>query len=95
MSEARFSKDELLQIFRSQRASGELDKHVDSLLLGELAAATHHDDALPGWTQRAEDQRSAPNVSLCWDDTASSHPLSLEDMTREEHEVGINLFIHS
>lgn len=85
--EGRFSKEELLHIFRTQRAAGELDKGVDGLLFEDFAAANHCDDALPGWARKADDHKSAPAVTVCWHPSASSLPLNLEPVSPEESEV--------
>jgi len=84
MVDTRYSKDQLLDIFRQQRDAGELDTNLSDLYVGE-GEALINGASTAKWGRRDENDDMAENV--CWEKQGSILPLGLVDMTEDEREV--------
>lgn len=86
-AEGRFSRDQLTQLFRTQRDGDDL---VDVASLSMGARESHATNGVTGasWGRNHDHSRDAQSgVEQCWDRDGSIEPLSLRDLTDEEREV--------
>lgn len=82
---ARYSKDQLLDLFRAQRGSQESISHL--FMEGwNPGAAQVNGGASRGWGKPHE-YHTGPESDLCWNPSADAKPLGLQEMSAEEKEV--------
>jgi len=87
----RYSKDQLLEFFKSQQgADGGLKDGLNGLYVGgwQPDAATGASSA--GWGRPEHGRDSQPGPDICWDRDGSIEPLALANMDDEEKEVRYN-----
>lgn len=85
--DSRYSKEDLLSIFKGQRDSGALAKNMGDHF---LASWDPHDDTAAtngAWAKKEDQKDSPPGPEVCWDYLGHYEPLGLIDMTEEEREV--------
>lgn len=80
----RYTRDQLLDIFKQQRDAGDLNSNIAELYVGEGDALVNGASA-GKWGRREESDDMAETI--CWEKLGSVHPLGLVDMTEEEREV--------
>ncbi|KAI4261513.1 MAG: hypothetical protein L6R42_003290, partial [Xanthoria sp. 1 TBL-2021] len=85
-SETRYSKDQLLDLFRAQRenpASTQVsDLYVDGWLPSSANGITNG-----GWSRTDELKEGSAGPEMCWDHEGKVQPLALSDMTEQEKEA--------
>ncbi|KAF7447553.1 GYF domain containing protein [Pyrenophora tritici-repentis] len=78
--EARYSRDQLTQLFRIQQDSGQLAHGLEHVYM---------DMATGAWGRKDDDAKELRSgVDQCWDREGGILPLSLTEMTDDEREVG-------
>lgn len=88
--EARYSKEQLLDLYKSQRESGSLAKNVTDYFVADWDPHVETPSVNGAWGKR-EDQKDPPNgPEVCWDHGGQIEPLALMNMTDEEKEVCIS-----
>lgn len=93
-AEGRFSRDQLTQLFRTQRDGDELADGLSSLSMGVLEQHAANGVSSASWGRNHDHNRDAQSgVDQCWDRDGSTEPLSLRDLTHEEREVR-SRFLH-
>ncbi|KAI9868755.1 MAG: hypothetical protein M1813_004606 [Trichoglossum hirsutum] len=85
-SESRYSKDELLSIFRTQKESGELDKNLSNLMVGDWSPGMA-DGARNGSWNKMDEDANGTGPDLCWEQNGKLEPLGLDPMTAEEKDA--------
>lgn len=87
-NDTRYSKDQLLDAFRSQQSvDGGLKDGLHGLYVGGWQPDITNGATSAGWG-RAEHSRDAqPAPDICWDRDGSVEPLGLAEMDEEEREV--------
>lgn len=87
-AEGRFSREQLTQLFRTQRDSDELLDDLSSLSMGGLEQHAANGASSGSWGRNHDHSRDIQSgVDQCWDRDGSIEPLSLRDLTDEEREV--------
>jgi hypothetical protein len=87
-AEGRFSRDQLTQLFRTQRDNDELADGLSNLSMGVLEQHAANGISSASWGRNHDHSRDAQSgVDQCWDRDGSIEPLSLRDLTDEEREV--------
>lgn len=86
-SESRYSKDQLLDLFRAQEKSGFSNVNLNDLYVDGWNPNYTNGTTNGGWGKR-DDHKDATGPEICWDHEGSVHPLALAEMTEEEKEVG-------
>jgi PERQ amino acid-rich with GYF domain-containing protein len=87
-AEGRFSREQLTQLFRTQRDGDELADGLSSLSMGALEQHATNGASSASWGRNHDHSRDVQSgVDQCWDRDGSIEPLSLQDMTDEEREV--------
>jgi PERQ amino acid-rich with GYF domain-containing protein len=86
--EGRYSRDQLTQLFKTQRDSDDISDDVGNLYLGNWEQQATNGASGASWGRKDDHGRDAQSgVAQCWDRDGSILPLSLSDMTDEEREV--------
>ena len=84
-AESRYSKDQLLDLFRAQTKPGSFKPNVNDLLLDGWTPGVNGSSSA-GWGRR-DDHKEATGPEICWDHEGSVQPMALLDMSAEEKEV--------
>lgn len=92
-TETRYSKEQLLSLYKSQRESGVLGKNVAEYFVADWDPHVETPAAVNGAWGRREDSKDAnpSGPEVCWDHGGQSEPLGLIDMTEDEKEVRLAL----
>jgi PERQ amino acid-rich with GYF domain-containing protein len=86
--EGRYSRDQLLHMYRLQKDSEEIRDGLSDLYVGAWEPNISNGASGASWGRRDDHGREGQSgVDLCWDKDGSIAPLSLTDMTEEEREV--------
>lgn len=86
--ECRYSKEQLTDIFKTQRAGNSIPDISELYVDGWSPNSTNGVDH--GSWGRRDEQRDAPTADICWDHAGNVQPLSLTKMTDDERDVGIS-----
>jgi PERQ amino acid-rich with GYF domain-containing protein len=93
--EGRYPRDQLLQLFRSQRESNEIHHGLSDLYAGAWEPNISNGTSSASWGRRDEHGReSQSGVDLCWDRDGGILPLGLTEMTEDEREVSRCQLLH-
>ncbi|KAI9830608.1 MAG: hypothetical protein M1826_004634 [Phylliscum demangeonii] len=85
MTDSRFSKQQLLGMYKAQKDAGELGRNTADLFMAGWQAGGVGAGGAPSWTQKEDAGRdSAPGPDLCWDFDGRISPLGLVEMSEEE-----------
>lgn len=86
-NEVRYSKDQLLNLYKAQRESGNLGKNVADYFVADWNPHVETSAVNGAWGKR-DDHRDTPSgPEVCWDHGGNVEPLGLIDMTDDEKEV--------
>lgn len=85
--EIRYSKDQLMDLYKSQRDSGTLNRNLSELFLGDWNPYEQRDGTSSTWGKREESKDSNSGPEVCWNNEVEVDPLGLVGMTGEEREV--------
>jgi PERQ amino acid-rich with GYF domain-containing protein len=85
--DSRYSKEDLLNIFRSQRDSGVLGKQMGDHFLASWNPLEETPVINGAWGKKEDQKESPPGPEVCWDHLGRHEPLGLIDMTEDEREV--------
>jgi PERQ amino acid-rich with GYF domain-containing protein len=86
-SEYRYSKDQLLSLFRAEKEAGNLNEGLSSLFVGGWESNLSNGINTSPWARRDEQRDTTTGADICWDKDGSNPPLGLKDLTIEEKEV--------
>ena len=87
-AECRYSKDQLLDLFRAQGKSGPLNTHITDLFVdGWSPGAVNGTTNGGGWGKKEDYKEGTNGPDICWDHEGKVQPLGLIDMTDNEREV--------
>lgn len=89
--DTRYSREQLLDLYRDQKDAGDLRSGLEDLLVGDWPDSISNGVSSARWGRR-EDTRNdnAYGPEICWERGGTTEPLALYDMTDEEHEVCIS-----
>lgn len=85
-SECRYSKDQLLELFRTQERNGFSSTNVNDLFVDGWSPGAVNGTSNGGWGKR-DDNKEAAGPDLCWDHQGSVNPIAMQGMSEEEKEV--------
>jgi PERQ amino acid-rich with GYF domain-containing protein len=87
-AEGRFSRDQLTQLFRTQRDGDELADGLGTLSMGAWDSHATNGASAASWGRNHDASRDVQSgVDQCWDRDGSIEPLSLRNLTDEERDV--------
>lgn len=88
VAEDRYSKDQLLSLFREQKEANVFAVSLEDLYMGGWEPQATNGTPLMPWSKKDDHTRdSQPGADICWDHDGAVLPLGLMDMTEEEKEV--------
>lgn len=85
--DARYSKEQLLDLFRAQAESGSLYKNASEHFIEGWNPSAPSSAANGSWNRRDDYKDGTSGPEICWDHEGSIQPLGLIDMSEEEKEV--------
>ncbi|PGH08710.1 hypothetical protein AJ79_05901 [Helicocarpus griseus UAMH5409] len=87
-NDSRYSKDQLLNLYKSQQELGNWGKHITDHFMADWNPLDESTSSVNGgWNKREDvkDGHSGPEV--CWDHSGQARPLALSEMNDEEKEL--------
>ncbi|EPS33717.1 hypothetical protein PDE_08679 [Penicillium oxalicum 114-2] len=84
--DARYSKEQLLEMYKAQREAGYLSKHVEDYFVADWDPHTVSTPTNGAWGKR-DDHKSSAGPEVCWDHGGQAEPLGLTDMSDGEKEL--------
>lgn len=88
LADARYSKDQLVDLFRSQQSlDGGLQDGLPGLYVGGWQPDMANGAVSAGWGRTDHSRDAQPGPDVCWDRDGSIEPLGLAEMDDEEREV--------
>jgi PERQ amino acid-rich with GYF domain-containing protein len=89
--DSRYGKDQLLQLFKSQKEANDLHDDLSALYVGGWEPNGFNSSS-GNWGRRDESARDGQSgVDVCWDLDGAVKPLSLEEITEEEKEASLSI----
>ncbi|KAF4629921.1 hypothetical protein G7Y89_g8221 [Cudoniella acicularis] len=83
-TETRYSKNQLLDIYRAQEESGDLNGDVSRLFVNNWnPEQSNGANGRSGWG-KSNDGRESYGPEICWDQSGNNRPISLEEMSEQE-----------
>ena len=86
-AEGRYSKDQLLDMFRAQDRSGQLHNGISDLFVDGWNPAAVNGTVNGGWGRKDDLKEASSGPEICWDHEGTVQPLSLIEMSEEEKQV--------
>ncbi|KAI2093326.1 kinesin-like protein [Ophidiomyces ophidiicola] len=83
----RYSKDQLLHLYRSQKESKDWGKNVTDHFMADWNPLEESPTTNGGWGKREDFKDSHAGPEVCWDHDGKIEPLALIDMNQEEKEL--------
>ncbi|KAF3388936.1 GYF domain-containing protein mpd2 [Penicillium rolfsii] len=84
--DARYSKEQLLELYKAQRDTGSLNKHVEDYFVADWDPHTVSTPMNGAWGKR-DDHKTSAGPEVCWDHGGQAEPLGLTDMSDGEKEL--------
>ncbi|KAJ5923714.1 hypothetical protein N7454_008959 [Penicillium verhagenii] len=81
--DARYSKDQLIDLYKAQRDSGSLGKNVEDYFVADWDPHMVPTPVNGAWGKR-DDHKTSAGPEVCWDHGGQAEPLGLNDMTESE-----------
>jgi PERQ amino acid-rich with GYF domain-containing protein len=85
--DSRYSKEQLLNIYKSQRESGTLGKNVEDFFVADWNPHEETPAVNGAWGKREDPKDTPLGPGVCWDREGQFEPLGLTDMNDDEKEV--------
>lgn len=89
--DSRYSKEQLLNIYKSQREAGTLGKNVEELFVADWNPLEETPSVNGAWGKREDHKDTPVGPEVCWDHEGQFEPLGLIDMNDDEKEVRISV----
>ncbi len=84
----RFSKSQLIDIYKTAQETGELSKDISHLYVGSWdPSQSNGTNGRASWG-KGSDSRDSDAAGVAWESNANLAPISLEELTEEEKIVG-------
>ncbi|KAL4870083.1 hypothetical protein BDV12DRAFT_65522 [Aspergillus spectabilis] len=85
--DTRYSKEQLLDLYKAQRDTGILTKNVTEYFVAEWNPHSETPAANGVWGKRDDHKDTSTGPEVCWDHGGHVEPLGLVDMTDDEKET--------
>ncbi|KAL8637180.1 MAG: hypothetical protein Q9228_005524, partial [Teloschistes exilis] len=86
-SDTRYSRDQMLNLFRAQADGGSPAPDISDLYVDGWNPMPSRGMTNGGWSRKDEPEDNANGPEICWDHNGSVLPLGLSEMTEQEREV--------
>jgi PERQ amino acid-rich with GYF domain-containing protein len=87
VGELRYTKDQLVVLYKQQRDAGAIDQNLSSIFTGGWNPLDNRESTTSAWGRRDEGKETSVGPEVCWDHSARAEPLALIQMNDEEREV--------
>lgn len=81
-SDARYTKEQLLTVYRLQKEAGTLERNIEHLFQGPWDFSARN-----GTVQARSESKEQPGPEVCWNPSSDSDPFGLVDMSDAERQV--------
>ena len=85
--DTRYSKEQLLELYKAQRDTGILTKNVADYFVADWNPHIETPAVNGAWGKRDDHKDNSNGPEVCWDHGGQIEPLGLMDMTDDEKEV--------
>lgn len=85
--DTRYSKDQLLDLYKAQRDTGVLAKNLADYFVADWNPHIESPSVNGAWGKRDDHKDTSTGPEVCWDHGGQVEPLGLMDMTDDEKEV--------
>ncbi|KAL5338769.1 hypothetical protein BJX70DRAFT_398323 [Aspergillus crustosus] len=85
--DTRYSKEQLLDLYKAQRETGILTKNVSDYFVADWHPHNDSSAANGAWGKREDHKDTSTGPEVCWDHGGHVEPLGLVDMTDDEKET--------
>ncbi|RDW90357.1 uncharacterized protein DSM5745_02132 [Aspergillus mulundensis] len=85
--DTRYSKEQLLDLYKAQRDTGVLTKHVADYFVADWNPHIETPAANGVWGKRDDHKDNPTGPEVCWEHGGQIEPLGLVDMTEDEKET--------
>lgn len=92
---SRYSKDQLLDLYRAEHTAGDLRNGIGNLFMSGWEPKTTNGASSASWGRRDDQRDAAVGADACWVPEGNALPISLTEMTAEEREVKSSLVLYS
>jgi PERQ amino acid-rich with GYF domain-containing protein len=86
-TDTRYSKEQLLDLYKAQRDTGILSKNVTDYFVADWNPHIESPAVNGAWGKRDDHKDNPSGPEVCWDHGGHVEPLGLVDMTDDEKEV--------
>jgi PERQ amino acid-rich with GYF domain-containing protein len=83
----RYSKDQLLELFRREHDVGHLKDGISDLYMNGWEPSFANGMSNTSWGRRDDQKEGQTGADISWDKDGHVHPLALSSLTEEEKEV--------
>lgn len=90
--ETRYSRDQLLDLFRVQSKADHSNPNVSDLYMEGWNPTSTNGMTNGGWSRKDESKDGQPGPEICWNHDGNVPPLGFIDMTEEEQAVRTTVF---
>lgn len=87
MTNGRYGKNQLLDIFRTQESAEASSRDIANLFAETWNPGSSNGTNGRGWGVHDSKDNNGPDV--CWDTSGTVHPIGLDEMSEAEKEVSI------
>lgn len=88
--DSRYSKEQLLELYKVQREQGSLSKNVEEYFVADWDPHTSSASSNGAWGKRDDHKPSSAGPEVCWDHGGQVEPLGLAVMSDSEKEVRLS-----
>ena len=93
--EGRYSRDQLVQLFQSQRETNDIKERLSHLYMGSWEPHATNGASGASWGRKDDLGRDGQSgVDQCWDKDGSIQPMHTIELTEEDREVRIHRLRH-
>ncbi|KAL4941262.1 hypothetical protein BDV06DRAFT_194856 [Aspergillus oleicola] len=85
--DTRYSKEQLLELYKAQRDTGILTKNVADYFVADWNPHIETPSVNGAWGKRDDHKDNSTGPEVCWDHGGQIEPLGLMDMTDDEKEI--------
>lgn len=87
-TETRYSKDQLIDLFRTQVKNGPQNADLNDLFVDGWTPGAVNGTSNGGWGKR-DDLKDSAGPDICWDPEGTVQPMGILEFSQEEKEVDI------
>jgi PERQ amino acid-rich with GYF domain-containing protein len=86
-SDLRYTREQLIALYQSQEASGDLGADLSSLYINGWEPEVSNGASGSPWTRREDQKEAQTGADICWDLDGRTRPLGLRELSADEKEV--------